>query len=283
MSALAGVRSILETPILDERKWAKVPSIACDAVLLDLEDSVPPERKEAARERVLEELGRSEYLRGRLPLPRANALDTPWGEDDLRALAAAGAGLIAYPKANDVEELRRVRELTGPEVELVPIVETARAVIELEAIAREAGVAGLMFGPYDLAIDAGWSGPLHPDAFHYPRSKLSLVGSAYELPVYDMVFVDDLRDLAAVRAAALRARELGFDGMATFYPPHVDAINEVFTPSPDEVSAADEVVSAYESALAGGAAALQSDGRALIVQDYKRARRVLERADRRER
>jgi citrate lyase beta subunit len=283
--ALDGVISILESPILDDRKWAKVPSIPTHAVLLDLEDSVPPDRKEEARARVCEYLGRPEYFAGKRPIPRPNGLDTPWGRDDVRALAARGVKLLAYPKvrtADEIVELRRLLHEGGADPGIVVIVETARAVIELEAIARVEGVVGLLLGPSDLSVDAGWSlfadGAFFSDAYHYPKSKMVLVGAAYDIPAYDTVFVPDLRDDAQVRRAATHARRFGFAGMATFYPPHVDTIHRVFTPSESEITAARETVAAYERALAQGAAAVQVSGRALIIQDYKRARRVLERA-----
>jgi citrate lyase beta subunit len=271
---LEGVRSILESPILDDRKWAKVPSIPAHAVLLDLEDSVPAARKGEARAKVLEYLGKPNFFAGKLAIPRSNGLDTPWGADDLGALAARDVALIAYPKARTADELMEVRRLIGPKPGIVVVVETARAILELEAIARVPGVVGLVLGPSDLSVDAGWSLSMS-DAYHYPRSKLVLVGAAYELPAYDTVFVPDLKDAEQVDEAAQRARRLGFAGMATFYPPHVEAINRAFTPSEAETAQAQAIVAAYEEALAKGAAAVQVSGRAIIVQDYKRALRVL--------
>jgi citrate lyase beta subunit len=279
---LEGVRSILESPILDERKWAKVPSIPAHAVLLDLEDSVPSDRKDEARAKVSQYLGRSDFFGTKLPIPRPNGLDTPWGRDDVRALAARGVTLLAYPKArtaDEILELQRLLREGGADPGIVVIVETARAVVELESIARVPGVVGLILGPSDLSVDAGFSlfdeGGRLSDAYHYPRSKLVLVGAAYEMPVFDTVFVPELRDAAQVEAAVTRARRLGFAGMATFYPPHVETINRVFTPSDAEAAAARATVAAYEEALARGAAAVQVAGRAVIVQDYKRALRVL--------
>lgn len=277
------MRSILETPILDEHKWGKVPSLPADAVLLDLEDSVPPPRKPAARAKVLEFLRRPEFFAGRRPLPRVNALDTPWGVEDLRALAGAGADLIAYPKVRDEDELAEVRRLLhafGADPALVVIVETARAVLHLEQIAATAGVAGLILGPSDLALDVGWQlldddGGVFAPAYHYPKAKLALVGAACSLPVYDTVFVADIRNGAQVSAAAAHARRMGFAGMATFYPPHLPLINYAFTPSVKEREQAQAVVDAYECALARDAAAVQVNGKALIVQDYKLALRTL--------
>lgn len=284
---LAAVRSILESPLLDDHKWAKVPSIAADAVLLDLEDSVAVDRKEEARARACDYLVRPEFFAGKLAIPRPNGLDTPWGREDVQALAARGVSLLAYPKAQGAEELVELRRLLragGADPGIVVIVETARAVLELEAIARVEGVVGFILGPSDLSVDAGWSlfadGALFADAYHYPKSKLALVGAAYEIPVYDTVFVSDLRDAGQVRKAATHARRFGFAGMATFYPPHVDVINDVFTPSDEELRDARETVALYERALEQGAAAIERSGRALIIQDYKRARRLLERARR---
>ncbi|MDB5511934.1 MAG: malyl-CoA thiolesterase [Enterovirga sp.] len=280
MSALAGVRSILETPILDARKWAKMKSVDCDAVLLDLEDSVSPARKLEARERVLKELQQPEALGRRLGLPRVNALDTEWGGDDLRALAEAGVRLLIYPKLSTVEELAEVRRRSNG-AEVIVIVETAQAVLNLEAIAR-AGVAGFINGPADLANDVGWDmfidGALNASAYGYLASKLVLVQAAFATPVYDTVFVEDLRDQAQVNTAVQRSRSMGFAGAATFYPPHVSVINEAFSPSADQVSRAMRTVEAYEDALAKGDAAVRIGGEAVIVQYYKKAQGVLARA-----
>ena len=281
-SDLLGVRSILETPILDDRKWSKVPSLPTDAVLLDLEDSVPPDRKLAAREKVVEFLGRTEFFAGRRPLPRVNSLSTPWGADDLRVLADAGADLIAYPKLSSAEELDDVCHLlrsSDAHPSLVVIVETAWAILHLDRIASTTGLAGLILGPSDLAVDVGWElfkdGEVFPDAYHYPKAKLAVAGAAYDVPAYDTVFVADLRNLEHVEAAAIHARRMGFSGMATFYPPHLPIVNAAFSPSDEQRAHAEWVVSTYEDALARGVAAVQVDGKTLIVQDYKRALRTL--------
>lgn len=254
-------------------------------MLLDLEDSVPAERKDEARAKVLEFLDRPDYFGPRLPIPRSNPLNTPWGETDLRELARAGIPLLAYPKCVSAEELGQVRQILaaeGAEPALVVIIETAKAVLALERLAAAPGVAGLILGPNDLAIDAGWSlfaeGELFTPAYHYPKAKLALASAAYGLPTYDTAFVPRLGDLEAVREAMVHDRRLGFTGSTTFYPPHLEVINDVFTPSPEERAAAEAVVATYEQALATGSAAVQQNGEALIVQDYKRALRTLGKA-----
>jgi len=284
---LTGVRSILESPILDEHKWSKITSIPTDAVLLDLEDSVTPDRKDEARDRVTAQLARPDELPGKVQIPRANSLDSPYGENDLRALARAGASVVAYPKVRDADELDRAAQLLnieGRRTWLLPIIETAAAIVHLEQLAARPDVAGFIFGPFDLAVDAGITAlegdGLFQDAYYYAKSKLVLVGAAYGLPVYDMVAVRLLKDLASVEKAADHAQRLGFTGMATFYPPHVPIINRSFTPPASAIAAARRVVTAYEQSLAAGRAATQLDGEPVIVQDYKRAQRVLARARR---
>lgn len=281
---LRGVRSILESPILDAHKWAKVPDIPADAVLLDLEDSVPQPRKAEARAKVVAQLADLAHLGGRLAIPRVNALATPHGEADLRAVAKAGAAVVAYPKAGTAGELDDVRAVlrdAGADTQLVPVIETARAVLELDKIAALPQLGGLLFGPFDLAVDAGitpFDGPaLFADAYHYAKNKMVLAGAAFGVPVFDFLLTPQLRDSPQVASAADRARRMGFDGMATFYPPHVEVINAAFTPTAEAIARAEEVVRVYEAALSAGNAAAQIDGRALIVQDYKSALRTLER------
>lgn len=279
------LRSILETPILDEHKWAKIPSLPADAFLLDMEDSVPPAAKPAARERVVEFLARPEYFGGRPAIARPNALHTPWGRSDLQALATARPAVIAYPKLSDPDELAQALEILaagGAQPDVLVIVETARAVLELERIAAYERVAGLMFGPSDLALDAGFEvydgASLHAAAYCYPKSKLVLCAAAHRLPAFDMVMLPDVRNSDGVRELVHASRKLGFTGAATFYPPHLEQIHAAFTPGEAEIVGAHAAVVAYEDALARGAAAVAASGQTLIVQDYERARRVLARA-----
>jgi len=280
-----GIRSILESPILDEYKWAKVPGISADAVFLDMEDSVAPERKVEARTKIMKVLADPGALGDRVVIPRVNALDTPWGREDLIALAAAGAARLAYPKIesrDELDEVRSVLQTQGVEPDIFLIVESARGIVELQQLANAPNVVGLIFGPSDLAVDVGASlfdgDELFEPSLYYPRSKIALTGAAYGLARIDMMFVADMRDLDAVRRRADFSRKLGFTGVATFYPPHVDVINDVYRPSADEVAVAAAVVATYEEALRDGRAATSHNGHALIVQDYKQAKELLNRA-----
>lgn len=280
--ALAGVRSILETPLLDPHKWQKIHDMDVDAVLLDMEDSVPPARKLLARERVVACIDDPRELGGSLGLPRVNRLDSEWGHDDLCALAQHGAPLIVYPKIHSAKELDRIGQVLadhGSHARIIPIIETAQAVLELESIAAHERTAGFLFGPSDLAEDVGWSlfsdDRLFASVYYYPRSKLALTAAAFHIPVFDFILTPNLRDSVQIERAVRDAKAFGFTGVSTFYPPHLEIIRSVFTPSSEEIANARQVIAIYENAMSKGAGAVQIDGHAIIVQDYKRAKRLI--------
>jgi citrate lyase beta subunit len=272
---------------MDERKWAKLPDIPSDAVLVDLEDSVPPPLKEAARERVVAQLRRPDELAGRLLVARPNHLSTPWGHDDLLALGGAGVTCLAYPMCRSAEDLQAAQEIlrsVGADPDVFAGIETARGVVEMDAIARVDKVVAIGLGVGDLSADMGV--PLYGPAgelnelFSVPRAQVAITAAAHGLATMDFVYAPDLRDLDDYRRRYEVSRRLGFTGAATFYPPHVAIINEVFTPSPAELAAADEVIGLYETAVAAGDPAVTlPSGRTILVHDYQKACRVRARFD----
>jgi citrate lyase beta subunit len=280
------VRSVLETPIMDERKWAKVPSIPADMMLLDLEDAVPPGLKEQARERVVRYVRDSSYLGDKLTLARPNHLSTPWGAEDLAALGESGVTCMAYPKLRSIEELLEVLELLesyDARPDIYAIVETAGAMMDLREISRHPQVVSLMFGPGDLSVDIGL--PLmEPDGrlnrvFDAMKSQVVLAAASARIGVTDIVFAPDFRDLAEIRNRAEISRMLGFTALSTFYPPHVEIINDVFTPSHEELADARATVELYGAVLAEGkAAALTERGETILIHDYEKALSLLAKA-----
>jgi citrate lyase beta subunit len=277
-----GVRSLLETPIMDDHKWAKVPGIPTDAVLVDLEDSVPPPLKEAARERVLAALADEDFFGGRVLVARCNHLSTPWGRDDLQVLGEAGVACLAYPKCDSADDVLEAKELlaaAGAAPDLFLGIESALGVVNMATIAQVDGVVGIGIGIGDFSADLGV--PLYGpdgkvnDALAGPRAQVAVVGRAFGLLSMDFPYAQDLRDLDEIRRQLEHSRRMGYVCASTFYPPHVEIINDVFTPSADEVAAADEVIEVYEAAVAAGDAALTlRSGRTVLVHDYQKAQEV---------
>lgn len=282
----AGIRSIIETPILDEHKWAKIPSIPADAFLIDLEDAVPAPGKERARELAVAHVRDPSYFDGRVTIARPNHLSTPWGREDLDAFAEAGVTCLAYPKLETAEELLEVQALLrakGADPDIFAIVETSRSVLEIDKIAAVDKVVALMFGSGDLSVDAGIplfgrDGLLNP-AFDWAKQRTVLAGAAFGRLTVDIAFLKDLRDLDETRLRYGDARQLGFTTGVTFYPPHVAVLNEIFGPSDADIAEAEEIITTYEAAVAAGNPAVTlASGKALLVHDYEKALRLRNRA-----
>jgi citrate lyase beta subunit len=279
------VRCLFEAPILDERKWAKIPDIPADAFIIDLEDSVPLNQKDAAREKALTYVRDPSFFEGRMTVPRSNHLDTPWGEEDIIAFAEAGATTIMYPKTGSVDEVLAVLELArkhGADPTILASIESARGVEECDEIFKMDEVVASTFGPGDLHVDVGI--PLRESdgssnvALLYPKSRVALAGVAYGVAVMGIAYQADLRSQTEVKATVEAEKRIGFTGLCAFYPPHVDVINAAYTPSQEEVAKAEEIVSAYETAVREGKPAVQlANGEAVLVHQYKAALDVLAR------
>jgi citrate lyase beta subunit len=280
------VRCLFESPILDERKWGKIPTIPADAFILDLEDAVPRDGKLAARAKVVEYLHRPDYFGGALTVPRPNPLDTPWGHDDVLALADAGAATLMLAKVDSCDDIDRVLELCaarGAAPTIVASIESARGVLHAAEILAHESVVAATFGSGDLHVDAGMAlyepdGSMNPGLL-YPKVHAVLAGAAAGVPVLSIAFVPDIRDLAQVGIRVAAEQRLGFSGLCAFYPPHVAIINDVFSPSTAQIAEATEIVSLYEQAAARGAPAVQrANGEAVLAHQYKDALRTLARA-----
>jgi citrate lyase beta subunit len=277
-----GVRSVIETPILDDRKWAKVPSIPADGFLVDMEDSVPPPLKDRARARVVEYLRQPDYFGGALVIARPNHLDTAWGRNDVEALADAGVTCIAYPKCGSAPEVLEVQELfrsKGADPDIFASIETARGVLEATNIASLDKVVSIGIGVGDLSADIGVplfgpDGELN-EVFTIAKAQIALAGAAFDCLRGDLAFAPNLYDRSDVRRRYEMSRRLGFTMGYTFYPPHVPIINEVFGVSEDDLLMADQIIERYEAAIGSGVAAIASDsGGAILVHDYHKAVQV---------
>jgi len=284
----ASMRSILEVPILNEKFWSKVPEVQADAIMMDLEDSATPANKDVVRARILESLSEPDYFGGRRLIVRVNNLSTPWGREDLLALAEApGDFLVCYPKAETGDEIAEVRALLtsrGADHGLHVMIETARAMIELREIANLAGVAGLHFGYVDYAADIG-SRPfadggdeLFRPANQYAQTKVSVAAAAYGLFATGGSMVPEYRNLEKVRTFVTRWAELGYTACIAVSPNHLPIINELMSPSPEQLLAARQVCEAYETAVRDGEPAAVLNGKVITMPDYRVATLTLSRA-----
>ena len=284
----AKMKSILEVPILNDKYWSKVPTSLADGIMMDLEDSATPANKAVVRQKILEALENREFFGGRTLIVRVNNIDTPWGLADLEAMAKVEGDLIlCYPKVETPQEMREVIRIARsgtPDRGLHVMIETARAMIEMDRIAGCEGVAGLHFGYVDYAASVGSKAfddagdNLYAPANYYARTKIAVAAAAYGLFATGGSLIPEYKDLAKVETFIRRWADLGYTACIGLSPTHLEIINRVMTPAAAEVEAARLVCSAYEAAVAKGDPAAVLNGKVVTNPDYRVAKLVLVRS-----
>lgn len=273
-------RSTLYMPAANQRAMDKARSLAVDAVVFDLEDAVAPDAKEAARERLLQQLAAGGYG-ARTLVARCNALSTPWGADDLRALAASGIKTLCLPKVESVAQLQAVRDLLRQcgrnDITLWAMIETPAGVAQVEEIAAFDHVAALLMGTTDLAAELRLPSDPARSGLHYALGRCVLAARLAGIMVLDGVFLD-ITDQAGLRAVCEQGRALGFDGKTLIHPGQVAVANEVFGPSAAAIERAERLLGVWEEAAAAGKAVAVLDGKLIETMHVDEARRVLDTA-----
>jgi citrate lyase subunit beta/citryl-CoA lyase len=284
------MRSLLFVPGHDARKLAKGLDCGADALILDLEDSVPDAEKARARGVCAEFVAGN---RERLPLfVRVNALSTGLLQDDLATVVRARPHGIMLPKCASGRDVARVdAELSALEktagvavgsLRILPIVtESAAALFEMGSYAREAGprLCGMMWGGEDLATDIGASANRvdgrYTPPFELARSLCLFGAAAAGVAAVDAVFTD-FRNVDGLRDEARAAVAAGFSAKAAIHPGQIQTINEVFTPSGEALLEANAIVAAF--AQQPGAGAVNIGGRMFDRPHLTAAQRVIARA-----
>jgi citrate lyase beta subunit len=271
------IRSALFVPGDDERKLSRATTAGADALIYDLEDAVAAERKADARERVCAALaGPGPALR----LVRVNALDTPWGAQDIRAVSAAGVHGVLIPKCDSAAALAQADALlTDTQTRLVALIETPAGVFDLPAItAASPCLAALGFGHADFSHAAGLPDMRSDDGLvWHARAQIALAAKARGLLALDCVGLE-VRDEVAFRADAALGRGLGYDGKLCIHPMQVAVVNALYAPDDAAIAHARRVLAAWDAAHAQGQAVIAVDGRMVDAPVVAAARRTLARA-----
>jgi citrate lyase subunit beta/citryl-CoA lyase len=248
-----------------------------DGVILDLEDSVHPNHKSAAR-LVVRNLLRTMDFMGAERMVRINPL--PLGLDDLDAIAPEDPDVILIPKVEDAETIRtvdgRIRQLTERRVWLMPILETALGIERAFDIACAADrVVALTIGLEDYTADLGVIKTVEGTESSFARNRLINAARAAGCQPIDSVY-GDVGDEAGLRSWASRARALGFEGMGCVHPRQIRPIHEAFAPSTVEVEKALRVVAAFEDAEAKGLGVVSLGSKMIDPPVVKRALRTVQ-------
>ena len=271
-------RSVLYMPGANARALDKARTLPADALILDLEDAVAPAAKEQARRQVVAALAAGGYGRRELAV-RLNGLDTPWGADDVAAIARSGFDAVVLPKvesAGMLADLRhRLTAAGAPAVlPLWAMIETPRGVLKVAEIAQSPGLACLVIGTSDLTKELRARHTAGRLPLLTALGLCLLAARAHGLAILDGVHLD-IQDAQGFAEACRQGAELGFDGKTLIHPAQIEAANAAFGPSADAVAEARRILAAFAVAEAEGKGVALLDGRLIENLHVAEARRTL--------
>ena len=275
-------RSALYVPASNARALAKGPTLGADAIVVDLEDSVAPTAKAAARAAAVRALAERDYG-PRLRVLRPNGADTEWHAADVEAALDAGPDVVALPKVESPEALRTLaealaRDARGTRVRLWAMLETPLAVLRADriagAVAEGVPLDALVVGGNDLARASGMPLATSRGALLPWLMTFVAAAKAHRLLILDGVF-NDFSDTAAFEAECAQGVALGMDGKTVIHPSQIDGANRAWTPAPAAVAEARAIVAAFAAPEAAGLGVLSLDGRMVERLHLDMARRTL--------
>ena len=279
-------RSLLYVPATNARALAKLASLDCDGVIVDLEDAVAPAEKQAARERLVEFFAQRERD-GKEMVIRINAPSSEWGAEDLLAARRCRPDAILLPKVETPRDILEADDALDEDdarrsLRLWAMIETPRAMLNIGAIAelgrdRSARLACLVAGTNDLVKETGVRAT--PDRRHLVPwlMQMVLAARAGGLDMLDGVS-NDFSDLAAFAAECDQGRAMGFDGKTLIHPAQIGPANAAFSPSEAEVAAAQAIRAAFALPENEGKGVISVDGRMVERLHLEQAERLLAKA-----
>ena len=280
------IRTLLFIPGNRPNMLEKGATLKADALVPDLEDSVPPQEKANARAIVAEYLPK---LAGNRVFVRVNGMQTGWTWDDLKAVVCKEIEGISIGKMESAEMAREVaalltvleqeRGLPEGHVKIIPWIEMAKGVVNVREIALSTPrMLGLAFGAEDYTADMGIARTKDPDEVATAQAFTSIAARAAGILAFDTPDAD-FNDIDGLVREARRAKAMGYNGKFVIHPNQIAPVNGVFRPSLEEIEYARRVVEVFEEAQQKGSAATVLDGRMVDTPIWRRALTSLETAE----
>ncbi len=260
-----------------------------DVFVPDLEDSVPTDEKANARAVATSFLAKLSDT-GSLVIPRVNSLDTGLLEQDLAAIITPKIYGLSIGKVQTVQEIAEICGLIEPleqkaglaagTLKLIPWIESAKAIVNAyEICSSSKRIIAVAFGAEDFTTDMGIERTDDDSEIAYARSVVCIAARAADVVALDTPYFG-FRDTDGLQRDANTAKKQGFKGKFAIHPAQIDIINATFSPSPQEVEHAKRVLAAFEAAEHQGRGSTSLNGKVIDVPVVKRARAILEMADR---
>lgn len=270
-------------PGSNARALEKAKTLPADALILDLEDAVAPDRKEVARGQVCTTASSGEYGYREIAI-RINGLDTVWGHKDLRAAAAAKPHAILVPKIDGPNMLRQVASVLesidgAASIRLWAMLETPRGLLHAEEIAGASErLEVLVMGTNDIAKELkaahrSGRGPLLTSL-----GLCLLAARAHGLVILDGVY-NDIKNTDGFETECVQGAQMGFDGKTLIHPSQLEICNRIFSPSDEELGNAEKIIDAFREAMEAGKYVATVDGRMIENLHVEQAKRVVAMAD----
>jgi citrate lyase subunit beta/citryl-CoA lyase len=288
MRAVFPRRSLLYIPGSSQKMLDKAPMIQVDAVILDLEDAVSISEKAQAREKVASIIPELKNTDKEI-IVRINSADTLWCYEDICAIANKGIDAVVVPKADDrslvsvdlmlgsVEERYAIE---AGSIKIIPLFETAFAIVNaFELLGKSNRINGVQLGAEDLTKDQEITRTSSGQEILYARQHLAMAARAKKIDILDTPYTD-IKDLDGLTKDSIRARNLGFTGKACIHPSHIEIINQVFSPSPEEINHASEITKAYQASLDSGNGACMYNNKMIDKPVAERAQLLISKAKR---
>lgn len=255
-----------------------------DAIIFDLEDAVSSAQKDAAR-MIVSEFIEMSFGCDKEIIVRINGPDTPYYEADLKQIVSYKVDTIMLPKATEktvrqlavkLDEIEEKKKITK-RIKIIPIVELARSVLQIEKIAPLPRVSGILLGAEDLSLDMGITRTKIGDEIQYVRSRLAVACKAFDIDAIDTPFVDVNDDEGLIKDTK-RAKLLGMDAKSCIHPRQASIINGVFSPSSIDIEYAKKILLGYEEAQKVGLGVFSLEGKMIDKPIIERAMRVIAKA-----
>lgn len=272
-------RSALYLPASNARAIDKARGLPADVVILDLEDAVAPEAKDAARAAAVAAVAEGGFGNREVVI-RANGLDTPWGAADLAAIALSGADGVLVPKIGTPADVTRYNDAVASapaSMQLWAMIETCASVAHLDAIAAMSATTRLttwIMGTNDLAKEMRARAVPERTPFLPILTLAVCAARAHGLAILDGV-CNEFRDLDVFEAEARQGLLLGFDGKSLIHPAQVEPCNRVFSPSEEELAWSRAVIAAFAMPENEGKGAISVEGKMAELLHLEDARRLV--------
>ena len=278
------LRSLIFVPGNRANMLERALGFEADIIMVDLEDSVPPAEKVAARDIAAEWAPRLRQA-GQRVMVRANALDTGLTRDELAAVISPDLYGISVGKTESAWDLREIERIVAPletraglepgSIRLIPWIESARAMVNVNEMASALPrTVAIAFGAEDYTNDMGIRRTDDDEEVYHPRCTVAIAARAAGVAALDSPYVA-FRNPEGLRKDAGVARQMGYTGKFAIHPAQVETINELFSPLPDDVAYARRVMEAWYEAEANGRGSLSLDGKMVDVPVVKRAQNLL--------